>query len=105
MDDPTGLFIVISLVVLAVCSVAGYLMLARVGRGADGWALGFFLGPLGLVLAWVIRDNALRDDADGIPSRTRPVQRRPGGVPDITSIVVIAGTIFAVFGFLIYRAG
>jgi hypothetical protein len=49
---------------LVVCAIAGYVMLDRVDRGGTGVALGFFLGPIGLVIAWVMRDNALRDQAE-----------------------------------------
>jgi hypothetical protein len=40
---------------------AGYLMLARFGRGWDGAGLAIGFGPIGLVIAWVIRDNLFRD--------------------------------------------
>jgi hypothetical protein len=50
-----------ALVALIGCAIAGYLMLARVDRGFVGVLLGFFLGPIGLLIAWPMRDNALRD--------------------------------------------
>ena len=103
--DATGLFLLTSLFVLGVCGVAGYLMLARVGRGATGWVLGFLLGPLGVIIAWVIRDNALRDQAEGYRDHVGSAQRRSSTDVDVKSIVIIGGTIIAVFGFLIYNAG
>lgn len=42
-------------------AVAGYLMLAPVDRAGDGIALGVLLGPMGLVIAWIIRDNEYRE--------------------------------------------
>lgn len=44
------------------CGLAGFMMLDRVDRGGAGFALGFFLGPIGLVIAWVMRDNAPREE-------------------------------------------
>lgn len=105
MDDATGFFILMSLFVLGVCSVAGYLMLARVGRGAFGWALGFLLGPLGLVLAWVIRDNALRDQVDEYRGQVRSAQKSSGGIFDVTSGVIIGGVVLLVLGFVLYLTG
>jgi hypothetical protein len=43
---------------------AGYLMLARFDRGFEGALYGFLFGPLGLVMAWVMRDNEFRDQAE-----------------------------------------
>ena len=50
-----------TLAIVIGCAIAGYLMLARVDRGFVGVLLGFFLGPIGLLIAWPMRDNALRD--------------------------------------------
>jgi hypothetical protein len=50
-----------TLAILVGCAIAGYLMLARVDRGFVGVLLGFFLGPIGVLIAWPMRDNALRD--------------------------------------------
>lgn len=44
-----------------ICGIAGFMMLDAVDRGGVGFALGFFLGPIGLVIAWVQRDNGLRE--------------------------------------------
>jgi uncharacterized membrane protein len=48
-------------------------MLARVDRGFAGVLLGFFLGPVGLIIAWVMRANALRDQ-DERERRDRPTR-------------------------------
>ena len=66
-----GSILIYALAGAVVCAVAGYLMLDRVDRGGVGIALGLFLGPIGLVIAWVIRDNALRDE-----ERDRAIRRR-----------------------------
>lgn len=67
MDDNSSLIAFLAafgfylLVWAVIWGTPGYLMLARVGRGLLGCVLGILLGPIGLVTAWVIRDNALRD--------------------------------------------
>jgi uncharacterized membrane protein len=61
------------LIAVVGCAVAGYLMLARVDRGFAGVLLGFFLGPVGLIIAWVMRANALRDQ-DERERRDRPTR-------------------------------
>ncbi len=62
MDEAVlGGFLVYAVIGAAVCGAAGFFMLDRVDRGATGAALGALLGPLGLVIAWVMRDNGLRD--------------------------------------------
>jgi hypothetical protein len=57
-----GPFLFFAFVGAAICGLAGGVMLDRVGRGLAGALLGFFLGPIGLLIAWVVRDNALRDE-------------------------------------------
>jgi hypothetical protein len=47
------------LIVVVGCAVAGYLMLSPVDRGFVGVLLGFFLGPIGVLIAWPMRANAL----------------------------------------------
>ncbi|HKO18405.1 MAG TPA: SHOCT domain-containing protein [Acidobacteriaceae bacterium] len=66
MDDSSffASFTFVALLSAVVCGVAGYLILDRVDRGDVGGALGFFLGPIGLVIAWVMRDNGLRDEEE-----------------------------------------
>jgi hypothetical protein len=71
-----------ALIVLVGCAVAGYLMLARVDRGLAGVLLGFFLGPVGLLIAWPMRANALLDrqerrDRDRDLARAVPVSAAP----------------------------
>lgn len=61
VDDSTGFLFMGLLIGCEICGAAGYLILERVRRGVSGFLLGFLLGPIGLVMAWVIRDNALRD--------------------------------------------
>jgi hypothetical protein len=59
MDD---MFLLIAIFGFVTCGIAGGLMLERVGRGGSGFMLGFLLGPIGLVIAWITRDNALKDE-------------------------------------------
>lgn len=49
------------LIALVGCAIAGYLMLAPVDRRLAGVLLGFFLGPIGLLIAWPMRANALHE--------------------------------------------
>lgn len=44
--------------------VAGALILKPVDRSGLGMVLGFFLGPIGLVIAWTIRSNDLLERAE-----------------------------------------
>jgi predicted lipid-binding transport protein (Tim44 family) len=46
------------------CGIAGYMMLDIVDSGWQGFFAGLFLGPIGLVIAWVMRDNLLRERAE-----------------------------------------
>jgi hypothetical protein len=71
-----------ALIGLLACAVAGYLMLARIKRGFAGFLLGLLLGPIGLVIAWVIRDNKLRD-LDEARARERAMD-----LPDLGAGVV-----------------
>lgn len=45
------------IVILLAFGVAGYMMLSVHERGWTGFLLGFFLAPIGLVIAWVMRSN------------------------------------------------
>lgn len=62
MDDGgfLGSFLSYVLAAAALCGVAGFLMLDRVGKGRTGVLLGAMLGPIGLGIAAVMRGNALR---------------------------------------------
>jgi hypothetical protein len=50
-----------ALIGASIFGVAGYFMLECVDRGWAGFWLGFFLAPIGLVIAWVMRDNEFRE--------------------------------------------
>lgn len=45
------------------CGVASAAMLSRYNKAGTGFLLGFFLGPIGLIIAWTMRDSAKLDDA------------------------------------------
>jgi hypothetical protein len=51
------------LVFWILCGVAGYVMLDRFGKGALGFFLGALGGPIGLLIAFFIRDNNKMDQA------------------------------------------
>jgi hypothetical protein len=61
------------------CGVAGFVMLSRFNRGILGSALGAGLGPIGLVIAYFIRDNAKLDTE---AERSLPGYRNPTAVED-----------------------
>ncbi|AHG92105.1 hypothetical protein J421_4638 (plasmid) [Gemmatirosa kalamazoonensis] len=43
------------------CGIAGYLLLEPMDNGGAGAALGFLLGPIGILIAWIMRMNAQRE--------------------------------------------
>lgn len=76
--------------IIAFC-VAGALILKPVDKQGVGVALGFFLGPIGLVIAWAKRENELlerqeykerhRAALDDVKSTPTP-GARPSWAPD-----------------------
>lgn len=48
-------------IVAVICGIAGAAMLSRFGKGDEGFLIGFLLGPIGLIIAWTMRDNAKFD--------------------------------------------
>jgi len=85
-------FIILALVIsLLPMGIAGALMLKPVERGGVGFALGFFLGPIGLVIAWTMRANELLERAAyaerhraALASMSTPVQQsgKPSWAPE-----------------------
>jgi DNA-directed RNA polymerase subunit RPC12/RpoP len=49
------------------CGVAGGAMLSRFNKAGTGFLLGLLLGPIGLIIAWTMRDSAKLDDAKRSP--------------------------------------
>ena len=45
------------------CGIAGAGMLSRYGKAGSGFLLGLLLGPIGLIIAWTMRDTAKLDEA------------------------------------------
>jgi hypothetical protein len=44
------------------CGIAGGAMLSRYNKAGSGFLLGWLLGPIGLIIAWTMRDNAKIDE-------------------------------------------
>ncbi|MBI4684176.1 MAG: hypothetical protein HY755_03140 [Nitrospirae bacterium] len=44
------------------CAIAGGAMLSRYNKAGSGFLLGGLLGPIGLIIAWTMRDNAKIDE-------------------------------------------
>lgn len=51
------------------CGIAGAAMLSRVDKAGTGCLLGGLLGPIGLIIAWTMRDSAKMDREKAIQSR------------------------------------
>jgi hypothetical protein len=49
------------LISAGIFGAAGAFLLDAADRGGEGFMWGFLLGPIGLVIAWVRRDDALRE--------------------------------------------
>lgn len=60
----------VTLIIIAVlCGIAGAAMLRRFNKAGTGCLLGGLLGPLGLIIAWTMRDNAKLDREKAIEAR------------------------------------
>ena len=46
-----------------ICGIAGSAILSRYDKAGLGCLLGLLLGPIGLIIAWTMRDNAKLDEA------------------------------------------
>jgi hypothetical protein len=68
-----GPLLIVPLLGAMLFAFTGWIMLDRADRGVLGFVLGFFLGPIGLVIAWVVRDNALRDQARYVSPHAREI--------------------------------
>src|SRR5689334_17833095 len=92
-----GAFFVFSLAGALICGLAGSAMLGSVDRGGTGFLLGFLLGPIGLVIAWVKRDDLQREAADrarrhrpideGAPGRRQSIAAQP-----VRKVATLAGS-------------
>lgn len=51
------------------CGIAGAAMLSRYNKAGTGCLLGGFLGPIGLIIAWTMRDSAKMDQEKAIQAR------------------------------------
>ncbi len=51
------------------CGIAGAAMLSRFDKAGTGCLLGGFLGPIGLIIAWTMRDSAKMDREKAIQAR------------------------------------
>jgi hypothetical protein len=59
-----------------ICAVAGAAMLSRYNKAGSGFLLGGLLGPIGLIIAWTMRDNAKLDESAMRASATSPTEVR-----------------------------
>jgi hypothetical protein len=50
------------LIIVVACAIISAALLARIKRGVAGFLLGLLLGPIGLIIAWVMRSNRLRQE-------------------------------------------
>ena len=50
---------------MVLCGITGAMMLSRFNKSPAGCLLGGLLGPIGLAIAWVMRDNAKLDGEGG----------------------------------------
>ena len=51
------------------CAIAGAAMLSRFNKAGTGCLLGGLLGPIGLIIAWTMRDTAKMDRTAAIEAR------------------------------------
>lgn len=58
------------------CGIAGAAMLSRFGKAGTGCLLGGLLGPIGLIIAWTMRDSAKLDDVKDARQDTPTLERR-----------------------------
>jgi len=56
------------LVFWILCGIAGSMILGRFNKAGTGCLLGGLLGPIGLLIAWTMRDDAKIDERQPIPS-------------------------------------
>ncbi|HEY7233850.1 MAG TPA: SHOCT domain-containing protein [Gemmatimonadaceae bacterium] len=54
-------FLLVALLTALVCGAAGAALLGAAEKSGTGFWLGFLLGPLGLIIAWAKRDDAMRE--------------------------------------------
>ena len=59
-----------------ICAIAGAAMLSRYNKAGSGFLLGGLLGPIGLIIAWTMRDNAKLDESAMRASATSPTEVR-----------------------------
>lgn len=54
------------------CAIAGAAMLSRYNKAGSGFLLGGLLGPIGLIIAWTMRDSAKIDEVTAARPPTPP---------------------------------
>lgn len=62
--DSLALLSIYALIGGIACCIAGAVILSRIDREFAGCLLGFFLGPLGLVIAWAMRENGIHEEEE-----------------------------------------
>jgi hypothetical protein len=79
--DPSAAFLFSAIIGAFVFGIGGAAMLSQFDRAGTGFLLGFLLGPVGLVIAWVKRDNLKTEDEERRARHSLPVQPGPGVRP------------------------
>lgn len=59
------------------CGVAGAAMLSRYDKAGTGCLLGGLLGPIGLIIAWTMRDSAKVDEQTRFARQSRSTGQAP----------------------------
>jgi hypothetical protein len=59
----------VAIIIWILCGIAGAAMLSRFNKAGAGCLLGGLLGPIGLIIAWTMRDSAKMDRESAVQSR------------------------------------
>ena len=60
-----------TVILVIVCGLGGMVLMERKGHGGIGFLLGFLLGPLGIVVVWLLPRKEKGPEADPSPEVDR----------------------------------